>query len=66
VNIIKAAYKSSSLSKIIDEYGQLVIIHGSMLSGCRMAVYVHDREWKVRTLMTVKTAFAARTEKIAG
>jgi hypothetical protein len=66
MNIAIAAYKSSSLSKIIDKCSQLVVIHGSILSNCRMAVYVHGRKWKVRTLMTVKAAFAATTEKIAG
>jgi hypothetical protein len=52
MNIAIAAYKSSSLSKIIDKCSQLVVVHG--------------RKWKVRTLMTVKAAFAATTEKIAG
>ena len=65
VSVVIAAYKCSCLSKIIDEAGQLLGTHGSMILDCQLAVYVHGRRLKLRTQMTVKTAIAATTEMVA-
>jgi len=64
VDIIRVAYKRSSLSKIIHEHARLLGVHSSIYFSCQLAKYMVE-VLEVRTLMTVRTAFAETTEKVA-